>query len=156
MTEEAFVWAVQTHRDLLFRVAYTVLHNPEDCADALQDALENAWRKRHTLRDPQAFRAWMVRIVLNASKSMLRKRRFRFAPLDETIPAPEAEDTALGEMLAALEEGVRVPLVLHYMENMSIAEIAAVMHLTQSAVKSRLYAGRKRLAQQWKEEEETT
>lgn len=42
MTELEFSDAVRAHQDMLFRVAYTVLHHPDDCADAIQDALEHA------------------------------------------------------------------------------------------------------------------
>lgn len=153
MTEEAFTQAVQAHRDLLFRVAYTVLRNPEDCADALQEALEKAWRNLPSLRNPEAFRAWMVRIVLNASKGMLRKRKLQTVPLDNALPAPAVRDPALAEALAALEEGLRLPITLHYLENLTVAEIAQAMRLPQGTVKSRLFAARRKLAAYLKEEE---
>lgn len=152
MTEQDFVEAVHQHQALLFRVAYTLLHNPEDCADALQDALEKAWRKKDSVRSPVAFRSWMVRIVVNCSRDILRRRKVAFDPLDENLPAPEVQDYQLSDTLARLDEGLRLPLVLHYMENLSIAEISTVMHLPQGTIKNRLHRGRQKLARLYREE----
>lgn len=152
MTEQDFVEAVHQHQALLFRVAYTLLHNPEDCADALQDALEKAWRKKDSVRSPQAFRSWMVRIVVNCSRDILRRRKVAFDPLDENLPAPEVQDYQLSDTLARLDKGLRLPLVLHYMENLSIAEISTVMHLPQGTIKNRLHRGRQKLARLYREE----
>lgn len=152
MTEQAFLNAVQTHQALLFRVAYTILHNHEDCADALQDALEKAWRKKDGIRNPEAFRSWLVRIVINCSRDTLRRRKLAFTPLDENIPAPVVEDYQLADTLARLDEGLRLPLVLHYMENLSIAEIAQTMRLPQGTIKNRLHRGREKLAKLYREE----
>lgn len=152
MTEQDFVEAVHQHQALLFRVAYTLLHNPEDCADALQDALEKAWRKKDSVRSPDAFRSWMVRIVVNCSRDILRRRKVAFDPLDENLPAPEVQDYQLSDTLARLDEGLRLPLVLHYMENLSIAEISTVMHLPQGTIKNSLHRGRQKLARLYREE----
>lgn len=152
MTEQAFLDAVQTHQAMLFRVAYTILHNHEDCADALQDALEKAWRKKDSIRNPEAFRSWMVRIIINCSRDTLRRRKFTFTPLDENIPAPEVEDYQLADTLKRLDEGLRLPIVLHYMENLSVAEIAQTMRLPQGTIKNRLHRGREKLAKLYHEE----
>lgn len=152
MTEQAFVDAVHEHQDMLFRVAYTILHNHEDCADALQDALERAWKKKDGIKNPDAFRGWMARIVINCSRDILRRRKLPTAPLDENIPAPEVEDLELSDTLKRLDEGLRVPLVMRYMENLSVAEIAQAMRLPQGTIKNRLHRGRKKLAQLYHEE----
>jgi len=152
MTEQAFLDAVQTHQSMLFRVAYTILHNHEDCADALQDALEKAWRKKDSIRNPEAFRSWMVRIIINCSRDTLRRRKFTFTPLDKNIPAPEVEDYQLADTLKRLDEGLRLPIVLHYMENLSVAEIAQTMRLPQGTIKNRLHRGREKLAKLYHEE----
>jgi len=152
MTEQAFVDAVHAHQALLFHLAYTLLHNHEDCADALQDALERAWKKKDSLKNPDAFRGWMARIVINCSRDILRRRKLPTAPLDENIPAPAVEDLYLADTLRRLEEALRVPLVLYYMENMSVAEVAQAMRLPQGTVKNRLHRGRKKLAQLYREE----
>ena len=153
MDELAFLDAVRRDQAMLYRVAYTLLHNGEDCNDALQDAVVNAWRRLHTLRDEKAFRAWMTRITVNCAKDMLRRRRLETVELTETIAAPPVADPVLSDALARLKEGLRLPITLYYMEGLSVAEIAQAMRLPQGTVKNRLARGRKKLAELLGEEE---
>ena len=153
MDEQAFLDAVRRDQAMLYRVAYTLLHNGEDCNDALQDAVVNAWRRLHTLRDEKAFRAWMTRIMVNCAKDMLRRRRLETVELTETIAAPPVADPVLSDALARLKEGLRLPITLYYMEGLSVAEIAQAMRLPQGTVKNRLARGRKKLAELLGEEE---
>jgi RNA polymerase sigma-70 factor (ECF subfamily) len=146
MDERGFTSAVHQHRDMLYRVAYTILHNSEDCADALQESLLRAWQRLDTLRDDARFRGWMIRIVVNCSRDMLRRSKVRVSQLTEDIPAPQPEDTHLDEALRMLDEGLRLPLVLHYLEGMSVREIADALRLPQGTVKNRMYRGRDKLA----------
>lgn len=153
MNEQDFIDSVRAAKPMLFRLAYSILRNVEDCADALQDALEHAWRKLPTLKNANAFRGWMARIVINCSHNILRKRKLRTMPLDDSLPAPEVTDSGLADALALLDERYRLPLVLHYMEGMPITEVAAVLHLPQGTVKNRLFRARKQLADLIKKEE---
>lgn len=153
MDEQTFSTAVKQQESTLYRIAFTVLHNDADCADALQDALLRAWRNLDSLKNEQAFRGWMARIVINCSKDILRKRKFRTVALDETMAAPAAEDLPLAEAIASLAEGLRLPITLYYMEGMSVQEVAQAMRLPQGTVKNRLFRGRKQLAEFLQEEE---
>lgn len=153
MDERGFVTAVDQHRDMLYRIAYTVLHNNEDCADALQESLIKAWQRLGTLRDDARFRGWIIRIVVNCSRDMLRRRKVRVLELTEDIPAPQIQDTYVAEALKLLDERLRLPIVLHYLEGMSVREIADALRLPQGTVKNRMYHGRNKLAQILSEEE---
>ena len=146
MDERGFTNSVHQHRDMLFRVAYTILHNSEDCADVLQESLLKAWQRLDTLREDARFRGWMIRIVVNCSRDMLRRNKVRISELTENIPAPQAEDTHVDEALQLLDERLRLPIVLHYMEGMSLREIADALRLPQGTVKNRMYRGRDKLA----------
>lgn len=148
MDERIFSQLVLEHQDMLFRVSYTLLHHTEDCKDALQDALVKAWNNIHTLRKPEAFRSWITRIVVNTCKDMLRKKRFQTVELREDMPAPQeqVQNAELASALDNLEEGLRLPVVLHYMEGLSVEAIARVLRIPQGTVKNRLYRGRQKLA----------
>ena len=50
---------------LMYHISHAYLHNPADCADAVQEALMKAWQKRHTLRDQKQFQPWLLRILKN-------------------------------------------------------------------------------------------
>lgn len=153
MDERGFTNAVHQHRDMLYRVAYTILHNSEDCADALQESLIKAWQRLDTLRDDARFRGWMIRIVVNCCRDMLRRRKVRIFELTEDIPAPQAADTHVDEALQLLDERLRLPIVLHYMEGMSVREVSNALRLPQGTIKNRMYHGRNRLAQILREDE---
>lgn len=149
MDERVFSQLAQEHQDMLFRVAYTMLRSTEDCKDALQDALLKAWKNIHKLRKPEAFRSWMIHIVVNCAKDILRKKKIKTTELTDDLTASEAsvQDEALFAALGQLPKDFRLTISLHYLEGFSIAEIAHIMHTSQGTVKNRLFRGRKQLAE---------
>lgn len=71
---------------LMYHVGYSILHNDQDCADAVQEALTRAWQKQHTLRSPSRFRPWLMKILVNTCRDILRQRqKIRFVPLEEQL-----------------------------------------------------------------------
>ena len=138
---------------MLYRVAYTILRNDADCQDAVQDALLKAWARRGQLKNKKYFRTWLVRILINASHDILRKRK-RTAPLNILLEPSEAfPDFALSEALSRLPEKLRVPLMLCYSENLTHQEISRVLHIPVTTVQSRLRQGKSRLRKELKEDE---
>lgn len=129
----------------LWRIAYLILRNGADCDDAVQEALIRAWTHIGSLRDPALFETWLVRILINAARSQLR-RRPDAARLAEIAPAEEPPpDGALHEAIRDLELKYRVPLILHHLEGYPLEECAAMLKLPVSTVKWRLHQARKQL-----------
>lgn len=137
-----FTGRVRAAEQKLFRIAYSVLRNEADCADAVQEALLKAWQKRGTLRDERLFDTWLVRIVINECYQLIRKHR-SVIPVQE--PQRPAEDQALHDALMALPDNLRLPIALHYAEGYTVAEVARMLRLPQGTVKNRLVRGRKQL-----------
>ncbi len=77
---------------LLYHVAYTALGNRQECADAVQEALLRAWKKRNTLRSQEHFKAWMVRILLNTIADGKRRGKPVTTELSDILPAEEKPD----------------------------------------------------------------
>lgn len=146
MTAQEFSTRVLEVEGMLYRVAYGILLNQSDCADAVQEALLRGWEKLSTLREEEYFRTWLTRILINQCYSMIRKRRF-FLPLDSarTVAAPEGADIALHDAIARLDNKLRLPLVLHYMEGYSIEEIAQMLSQPSGTIKTRLMRARRQL-----------
>ena len=123
MDKDFFVDQLDAHGDMLYRVAYSMLHNDDDCKDALQETALKAWEKRGTLREQSYFRTWITRILINTCYDTQRKRK-RTVFLEE---APELAspppDPTLAAALDALPEKLRLPLVLCCVEGMSYAEL---------------------------------
>lgn len=153
MDEETYINLCKTHMPSLHRMACSILHIRADAEDAVQQTLLLAWQHRAKAR-PGCEKAWMMRILVNTSRSILRKRRFSVPLEDVPLAAPASEDEDLREAIHALPEKLRTPLLLKYMEGMSEKEIAAATGLPVSRVKGRLYRARKQLQKSLTEEVE--
>ncbi len=145
MEKDFFVKEIEARSTMMYRVAFTILRNSDDCRDALQEAALKAWEKRKSLRDEKFFKTWLTRILINECYDFQRKRR-RIISLEE---APEQSspppDLTLALALQALPEKLRLPLVLRYAEGMDEAEIAKVLHLPNSTVRGRIYRAKQQL-----------
>lgn len=145
MDKDFFVREIESRGDMMYRVAFTLLRNENDCKDALQEAALKAWEKRESLREEKYFATWMTRILINECYTIQRKRR-RIVSLEEA-PQPTAPppDPTLALALQALPEKLRLPLVLQHAEGMDYAEIAEVLHLPQSTVRGRIHRAKQQL-----------
>lgn len=143
MNNEEFTQAILGMTDTLYRVASAQLRQRADREDAVQECLRKAWEKRHRLRDERYLQTWVIRILLNECHTIQRRMR-RTLPAEE-IPAVQhvREEGMLKEALLRLEERYRVPILLHYLEGYSVAEVAAVLRVPQGTVKTRLSRGRR-------------
>ena len=153
MDEALFTALCREHMPAFFRMACSILHSTADAEDAVQQALLRAWQSRSSARQGLE-RAWMMRIVINESITILRKRR-RTLPTDDfpTLTSPEAAGpSALHEAIRALPESLRTPLLLKYMEGLTEREVATALRLSLPAVKNRLFRARKALQKLLNEE----
>jgi RNA polymerase sigma-70 factor, ECF subfamily len=158
----AFRVLVDTRIDRCYRLAWSILSNDADAADATQDAFVAAWRQLPRLRDPAAFDGWLNRIVANAAL-MARRHRVRLRevsvrpayPGDET-PQPEpaqdprartamddvVDNDAIGRAFDRLRPKDRMILVLHHVEERPVAEIARTLGIPIGTAKWRLHVAR--------------
>jgi RNA polymerase sigma-70 factor (ECF subfamily) len=153
----AFEELVRRHRDRMWAVALRTLREPEEAADALQDALISAYRAAGSFRAESAVTTWLHRIVVNACLDRIRRRQVRpTVPLPEEGPGEPAErrdrvaerDTAMvvEEGLGQLSPEQRAAIVLVDIEGYSVADAAQVLGVAEGTVKSRCARGRARLA----------
>ncbi len=157
---EAFAELVRRHQDRLWAVALRTLGDPEDAADALQDALVSAYRKADRFRGESAVTTWLYRIVVNACLDLARRRAARpaqtlDAEVAERIPAAkdgpldaiEQQELRLdlASALGRLPAEQRAALVLVDMQGYSVAEAGEILGVPPGTVKSRCARGRARL-----------
>ena len=136
----------------LFHISFSILHNEQDCADAVQEAILKAYENRHKLREIKYFKTWIVRIVINECYSILRKKR-RFQAYDDTVQQDNVhlsnyikeEYIDLYRAVGRLSEKVKICVILYYLEDYSVAEIAGILKIPIGTVKSRLNHARKEL-----------
>lgn len=138
MTKDAFIAQVIALQDTLYRVSYGLLLNVFDQDDAVQETVKIALLKWHTLREPKALKGWLTRILINECYAILRKKR-RELPVEEIrIELPPDGNKEVIESLMLLEPKHRLPVILHYLEGYTLREIAQMLHLPESTVKSRM------------------
>jgi RNA polymerase sigma-70 factor (ECF subfamily) len=157
---EAFGLLFTRHKDRLWAVAVRTLGDPEEAADALQDAMISAFRQASGFRGASAVTTWLHRIVVNACLDRLRRRAARptVTGLDERAmdvlsPAAAGPDAAASaetsldvmSALRTLPPDQQAVLVLVDMLGYSVADTAAVLGISPGTVKSRCARGRARL-----------
>ena len=157
--KNAFGELVYRHRDRLWSVALRTTSDPEEAADALQDAFLSAFRRADQFRGEAAVTTWLHRIVVNACLDRLRRRSSRPAvplpdDLGQTLADPgdqmSRRDTQLviASALATLPPDQRAAIVLVDVEGRSIQEAAELLGCPTGTVKSRCSRGRARLAEE--------
>lgn len=153
--EQTFLREVAAMERTLYRVSIGLLHNRQDCADVVQEALSKAWARRGSAQE-QWFRPWLTRIVINECHNHWRRGK-RLVVSEKVEPPPEqaaVPNLELRQALDALPEKWRLPLTLHYLEGFSVAEIARITHTAEGTVKSRLHKARAMLKAEWEADEE--
>jgi RNA polymerase sigma-70 factor (ECF subfamily) len=164
----AFAELREIYAPRVYRKLVTITKNPEDAEDALQDAFLRAYMALHTFEERSSFYTWVTRIAINSALMILRRRRTRpevsFESLSEreeaisgfgfrdTDPSPEhicVHRQSYACMLRSiwkLQPRLRQVIEMQMMGDCSIREIARALEISESAVKSRLFRARSRLA----------
>jgi RNA polymerase sigma-70 factor (ECF subfamily) len=160
--EEALAAIVSQYAPTLYRVAFSVLRNPSDAEDAVQETFLRVLRHRNDLGEIRDHRVWLVRIVWNIVLD--RKRRAKTRPetddVDEVARVLPSNGLSAEQRAAAAQHHAhvlrcveRLPakerevLVLSAFEELTSVEIASVLSITESSVRSRLFRARNLMAE---------
>jgi RNA polymerase sigma-70 factor (ECF subfamily) len=164
---QAFEILVGRHQGRILRVAQQFTRNREDAEDVVQQAFQKAFLRLRQFEGNSAFSTWLTRIAINEALMWLRKKRaaqevsieessegnVTTLPLDSPDPGPNPEDSCLqrewGQILSQamkqLTPAIRTAVELRDLGELSTDETAGVMKLSVSAVKARVFHGRKKL-----------
>jgi RNA polymerase sigma-70 factor (ECF subfamily) len=156
--EDALENAVREHARLVYRIAYSVLRNHHDAEDATQETFARVLRYRRRLEGVDDPKTWLARIAWRVAVN--RGRKYSAVSVDETemqiagiqprsLLASAEETTLRVEMaalltslIAGLPEPLRDTLRLSTVEELSASEIAEVLEISESSVRSRLFRAR--------------
>jgi RNA polymerase sigma-70 factor (ECF subfamily) len=148
----------------LYRYIFRLVGSSHLAEDILQEVFIRIYRKLGWLREPELFRPWSYRIASReAFKYLKRERRWGEQVRDEAaleaIPAQSTEESYeleliehLPTLIARVSPASRAVLILHYLDEMPLAEIAAVLDVAPGTVKSRLSYGLSVLRREIKEQ----
>lgn len=138
----------QRYKDPVYRLALSMTGSPADAEDVCQTVFLKLLEKQPEL-PPEKEKAWLLQVAANECRSLWRKLRRRpTVPLDKALDlaAPEAEP--LLRRVMELPRKDQAVLYLHYYEGFSTREVGDMLHLSQSAVTTRLLRARKKLKEE--------
>ena len=144
---EVFIEGINDNRLYFYKTAKAILKNEDDVEDAIQDALETAYRNIETLNEPKYFKTWMTRILMNKCYDILRKKS-KVVPVESELMEnnPDEKDyTGKVEMqmiLDKLDDELKEIVVLFYFNDCKQDDISRILGIPKGTVKSRLHRAR--------------
>jgi RNA polymerase sigma-70 factor (ECF subfamily) len=141
--EEALLKRIDMDKKQLYGIAYSYMRNETDALEAIQETVCRVWTKRHTLREPEFFTTWMIRILIRVCMDE-RKKRTREQPAEayvqrhegEAHPDSAAERLDLAVQVRALPANYRMVVALKYYRDMTITEIAELLEKPDGTIRT--------------------
>ena len=150
---------VGPHIEAGFRLAATMLLDPQEARDVVQDAAVKAWRSLDRLREPDQARSWFLSIVANQCRSTMRRHWWQLGR-NELRPGAAGwrEDDLVRSLdiaaaIQSLSPEDRAVLQLRFYFDLPLDEVARVLSISVSAARSRLYRAASRLGPKLTEED---
>ncbi len=155
-TQADFHEAISARSDRWYSACLKITRNPDMAADAVQDALLNAWNKRQQFNHGSRLDTWIHRIAINAALAQIRKLKPGvFEVLDDDVESTETTphrawedyelESDLANALARLSELERVCFILKHLEQWRVREISAELGVKQGRVKQAVFRAVKKL-----------
>ena len=153
MTREEFIAFVSAEQEPLRRFLLALCGDPVEADDIAQDALVNAYVASGSFRGGSRFGTWLFRIAYNCFIDHLRSRKWQVEPIDERAEAMDGGNSAdaafrheaLYRAIRQLPEKERAALLLFYMEDRPVKEVAAILDIPASSVRAYLTRGRQHI-----------
>jgi RNA polymerase sigma factor (sigma-70 family) len=160
---ESFALLVDKYKQLAFSLSLKITKNREDAEEAAQDSFLKAYRSLDSYKSVAAFKTWFFRIVYTTAISKVRGKKQNFVSYEdhlltdhELLECEEAvgqftsqeRATFLYKAMDQLDPEERAILNLYYFEELSVDEVAAIMDLSASNIKVKLFRSRKKLYEQ--------
>ncbi len=143
---------VYTYGNMIYRVALGYLGNNEDSEDIVQDVFVKHMkylRNGKTFNNQEHERYWLIRVGINLCCNKLKSRKnIESIPYeDEKVTKDELynKEFCILDYVDMLDDKYKVVFQLYYIKKFKVSEISKILHITESAVKTRLKRGRKNI-----------
>ena len=148
MNKEELSKLILENQKEMYVLACSILKNQADAQDAVSECIVRAFENRTSIRKRTSARSWLMKILINVSRSAITKRQkvVLFADPEQYEQEPETAEDHLWSVILELPENVRVVMVLYYYEGFSVKEISTLLDIPEGTTKTRLSSGRKQLA----------
>ena len=157
LTDTQFTQAVEQYADMVYRIALNYLRDPAAAEDAGQEVFLRLLRSRGDFQGGAHLKHWLVRVTINECKRALASPWRKVEPLEAQIGSPvfsTPDNREVFDLVMSLPRKYRVALYLHYYEGYKAAEIAQLLRIPASTVRTRLDRGRALLKERLTEVED--
>ncbi|MDM5213212.1 sigma-70 family RNA polymerase sigma factor [Peribacillus sp. NJ4] len=155
--DKAFLKLFQQYEEDIYRMAYVYVKNESDALDVVQEVAYRSFKKIETLKNPEYFKTWLIKIAITSSIDLVRKNKnvVQLKPEYDECISFEDEDIPLSitlqELLDQLNEDEKSIVILKFYEGYSFKEIADLLNMPIGSAKSVLYRALGKLRKQFKE-----
>jgi len=154
--DKAFLKLFQQYEEDIYRMAYVYVKNESDALDVVQEVAYRSFSKIETLKSPEFFKSWLLRITITCAIDLMRKNKkvVHLNPdYQEKIGLEDGDlslSITLQELLERLTEHEKSIVMLRFYEGYSFREIGEMLHMPLGSVKSVLYRALEKLRKQCK------
>lgn len=148
-TDEMFLTALYAEEQYIYRISYVYLKQEQEALENVQEVAFRAWKYRKSLKEVTYFKTWLTRITINSALRLLKKHQQLTLTYEDTGAVDDIESFSfenlvvdqlyLADLLERLEVKERSLLLLRYQADYSFQEIADLLDIPVSTVKSTLY-----------------
>lgn len=146
--KEAFVYLINEYRLSLYRIAKGILKDDYRVEDAISNTIIKAFENIKKLKKAEYFKTWLIRILINECNSILKKEK-RILYLEDSAKEEAYidlyENIDLINAIETLDDDLKLVTILYYFEDIDQKEIAKIISLKESTVRTKLFRARKKL-----------
>lgn len=149
---KCFVTKYEMNAKKMYLVAFAILHDSHLAEDAVQEALAKAYMKFYSLKNKDYFSTWIVRIVINECKLILRKHKevisLDYEKTNFHVHFDE-QQWHFFELIDTLNNNEKTVVILKYFYQMPLKDISFTLKIPLSTAKSRLFRALEKLKNEW-------
>ncbi|KGP90683.1 RNA polymerase [Pontibacillus chungwhensis BH030062] len=149
--EKAFVELFSQYQEDIYRISYTYVKNQNDALDVVQEVAYRSFKKMDTLKHPEYFKTWLIKMAITCSIDLIRKNK-KVITMDasyENYIRAEVQDTTLSltlqELLDKLNEEEKSIIILKFYQGYTFKEIAEILEIPLGTAKSIMYRALQKL-----------
>ncbi|WP_244862020.1 sigma-70 family RNA polymerase sigma factor [Siminovitchia terrae] len=155
--DKAFLKIFQQSEEDIYRMAFLYVKNQEDALDVVQEVAYQSFKKIHTLKKPEYFKTWLMKITINCSVNMVKKNMkvIQLIPEFEEFVGSDDEDIPLSltlqNLIDTLQDDEKSIVLLRFYQDFTFKEISEVLEIPLGTAKSVLYRALDKLRKKFKE-----
>ncbi|MFJ8258492.1 sigma-70 family RNA polymerase sigma factor [Peribacillus asahii] len=156
--DKAFLKLFQQCEEDIYRMAYVYVKNKDDALDVVQEVAYQSFKKIATLKKPEYFKTWVMKITMNCAINLIKKNKkvVLLKPEFEEFVGSDDEDIPLSlslqELMDTLQEDEKSVILMKFYNDNTLKEISEVLEIPLGTAKSVLYRALNKLRKNYKKE----